>query len=207
MIQLINVFKRYGEKTILDNVCYTFEKGSVYIINGKNGSGKSTLLNIIAGYIKPDSGTIIIDDEQSIGYVYQEDLLLTNLTVEENFYLKYLASKNINLNWYKCQKEEIFRILNLQKLKDKKVSFLSGGEKKRLQFAQLLLSQPHVFLLDEIFSALDEESENAVIRILEKISKDKIIIIVSHKELNFKIETISLKLEEGRLILNDKRSL
>lgn len=159
MIELINVTKQYGDKVLFKNITFKFEKGKIYMLKGENGCGKSTLLNIIAGYEKPDAGQVIIERDFKMGYVFQDNLLFHNLTAEDNLYLKYLAMQKDNDTNFKELKEEIFRILNLNKIKDKKVSQLSGGEKKRLMFAQVLLSNPQIIMLDELFSYLDNDTK------------------------------------------------
>lgn len=201
MLNLINLTKEFNNIKILDSVNFTFKKG-FYILKGKSGIGKTTLLNIVAGYLYPDKGEIKQNENLKIEYLFQEDLLFSNLTVEENMFIKYNANEYIN----KYNSIDIFKgilsKLKIEHLINKKISTLSGGEKQRVQLANILIREPDVILMDEPISKLDKENRECVIDLILNIFKEKIVIIVSHDEIIGDFNY--LKIENGVLV-NEER--
>ena len=157
-INLEAIFLRYGDNVIFENLNYKFNEG-LYIVRGESGIGKTTLLNLVAGYIKPDSGNVFTQNAK-ISYLIQETVLFSNLTVRENIYIKF-ASTNID---EKALNNFIFENLSeiglSSDLLDKKVSLLSGGQKRKLELLLLSMDQSDAVLLDEPFANLDENSIN-----------------------------------------------
>lgn len=195
-INLEAIFLRYGDNVIFENLNYKFNEG-LYIVRGKSGIGKTTLLNLVAGYIKPDSGNVFTQNAK-ISYLMQETVLFSNLTVRENIYVKF-ASTNID---EKALDNFIFENLSeiglSSDLQDKKVSLLSGGQKRKLELLLLSMDQSDVVLLDEPFANLDENSINQMISYIErKLLTDKIVIISSHSNINFNTNVQNLDLIGG----------
>lgn len=134
-IEAKNITKRYGNRLILDDINFCLDDEYIYILRGENGCGKSTLLNILSSYDQDYEGEVNLNN-LSIGYLYQDDLLLKNLTVRDNLKLEEYAQNK------KVDQEEINTIttkLGIDELLDKKVSDLSGGERKKLSIAQLII--------------------------------------------------------------------
>ncbi|KAJ51190.1 sigma 54 interacting domain-containing protein [Clostridium tetanomorphum DSM 665] len=199
-ITLKNVFLKYGETTIFENLNYCFNDG-VYLIKGKSGIGKTTLLNLIAGYLFNDSGDICKEDAQ-ISYMMQETILFNNLTVKDNIYIKYILNNQFN---EKDFNEFIIKNTNdiglSSNLLNKQVSCLSGGQKRKLELLLLSLNKSNVLLLDEPVANLDEDSINQIILYIEdKLLNNKIIIISSHSHIDFKSKTKNLVLLNGAII-------
>ena len=177
------------------NFNYTFNKNKIYGIYGKSGAGKTSLLNLISGFIKPSKGIIKFNDirENSeeilkkfkISYCSQSPTIL-NENILFNSTLKYENSLSTQIKLKKYLK-----ILNLNKFinkkyflmnSTKKISNMSGGEKQRIGLIRSLISGPDLILLDEPTSALDKKNEKKILDFLISIKKNKIIIVVSHKE-------------------------
>src|SRR5690554_1349874 len=94
IIKLNNITKNYNGKTLLDKIDFEFNGDNIYIIRGESGSGKTTLLNIIAGYINTDDGIVEVDPSIKIGYLFQDEMLFSNLSVKENMFIKFCLVHN-----------------------------------------------------------------------------------------------------------------
>lgn len=196
-LELQGISISFGNRAILQEVSYTFTNG-IYVISGQSGIGKTTLLNIISGYLNPNSGRLLFKEDYKIGYCMQEDLNFSNLTVKENFYLKCIALEREDL----FEEKNIIDILSkfhIEKLLESRVSELSGGEKQRLKMAMMLIESPAIILLDEPTSMLDEENKIELVKTIEQVWENKLLIISSHDELVFSRDTTLLRLEKGKL--------
>lgn len=197
MLELRNVTKKYRSKkgyttVALDNVSLKFgDKGMVFIL-GKSGSGKSTLLNVLGGLDKYDQGEIIIQGKSSkkfkpqdfdsyrntyIGFVFQEFNILEDYTVSRNIALALqLQKKEVDAS----KIEKILEKLELTGLEHRKPNELSGGQKQRVAIARALVKNPDIIMADEPTGALDSKTGEQVFDVLKEISKDKLVIVVSH---------------------------
>ena len=182
------VSKRY-KKTILYNFSYEFNQGKIIGIVGPSGSGKSTLLSMIANDIKKYKGIITYNDFDikslknytflNVGYVYQNHQLLEELTALENVSLYFNLIKDKKEKYYYTIKT-LFKEFKVLHTLDVKVKHLSLGEKQRIALIRAFIKNPDILLLDEPTSSLDSNSRDLLFDHLNKIKKDKIIIIVSH---------------------------
>lgn len=170
------------KKTVLTDVTITAQKGEVVGLLGLNGSGKSTLLSAIAGLRKTHSGIIRV--EGKAGFVTQENALIDELSAMDNLKM-----------WTPLSKAEIMKaltdtelsILKVNDFIDLKVKRMSGGMKKRLAIASVLLSKPDILLLDEPLAALDIPAKNDIIKFIDSFrAKGGTVFIASHSEEMFK---------------------
>ncbi|MDQ0226529.1 ABC transporter ATP-binding protein [Metabacillus niabensis] len=196
LLELENIHKSYKQR-VLCGLNYKFNNNGLYAIYGISGSGKSTLLNIMAGFELPDSGKLHCRFGK-LEYVMQEHMLLTNVSVRENLYIK-LNLTSYSTNEYDDIIKKICISLSIDNLIDEKVSVLSGGEKQRVSLARALLNVPEVILLDEPTASIDQGIKEDLLKILENISKDKLIIITTHDPLVKDYADTMLSLEGGRL--------
>lgn len=197
MIELKNITKSYkskkGKDTLaLNNISLKLNnKGMVFIL-GKSGSGKSTLLNILGGLDKYDSGDMLILGKSSkdftqadfdsyrntyIGFIFQEFNILEDYNVYENIALALqLQQKEIN----NSEIDNLLEKLEIKDLKERKVNELSGGQKQRTAIARALIKNPKIILADEPTGNLDSKTGKDVMNLLKEISKEKLVVIVSH---------------------------
>ncbi len=216
MIKLINLQKTYKQKNIkvdaLKSINLTFPDKGMVFITGVSGTGKSTLLNIIGGLDTFDEGDIIIDGvslknfkekdinnyrNSYVGFVFQEFNLIEEYNIKENIRLG--CNKEIEEN----KIGEILEKVNLKGLENRKPNTLSGGQRQRVSIARALVKEPKLLLCDEPTGQLDKETSKTIFEILKEISKESLVIVVSHDEENAKKYADEIiKIEDG--IANNK---
>ena len=167
IIKLEKISLSFKKRQILDNISFNLNQGQILGLLGPNGVGKSTIFNIITGLLKPNFGSIIIDNENvinypiasrsskfKIGYVPQYGGYFHDLTLIEN--LKAIGEIQVeDLKIRNSRIESVISQFELETATDIPAKFLSGGQKKKLVIALALLGNPKVLLLDEPFAALD----------------------------------------------------
>ncbi len=197
MLELQNVTKIYRTKgkdvVALNGVSLCFEEKGMVFITGKSGSGKTTMLNVIGGLDNFDSGKLIVKGKSFdsfkqkdfdsyrnsfIGFVFQEYNLLDEMTVEKNISLAMELQgqrkrdvKSINA---------LLKRVDLEGLNNRRPAELSGGQKQRVAIARALVKKPQVILTDEPTGALDTQSGIQVMDLLKELSRERLVIIVSH---------------------------
>lgn len=188
MIEFKNVYKKYDNSLVLDNISFKLPNEGIVYLKGKSGSGKSTILNLIAKIDKPTSGEIfynginidLIKHYQSlISYIPTENSLISFLNVKDNI----LFSSNKDID------KEVLNKLNINSMLDKKIDELSGGETKRTDIIKSIFNEQPIILLDEPFNSLDKENNDIILDVIKKIGKDKLVIVTSH--INSKLSDIS----------------
>ena len=197
MLEVKNLKKVYKTKNdvvtdALDGVSIQFpEKGLVFLL-GKSGSGKSTLLNVCGGLDAPTEGEIIVKGRSSkdftqsdfdsyrntfVGFIFQEYNILDEFSVEDNIALA------LELQGKPKDKEAIDKLLkdvDLDGFAKRKPNTLSGGQKQRIAIARALIKSPEIIMADEPTGALDSATGKQVFETLKKLSRDKLIVVVSH---------------------------
>lgn len=205
MLSLSHVTLKYRKKTILQDVSFDAAPGQTIGLLGMNGSGKSTLLLSIAGVKKPAEGTILLEGKSyaddprsynsSVGFVTQENALIDELTAMDNLRL-----------WTPMSKAEIFDtlqntslcVLGVHTYLELPVNSMSGGMKKRLSLATVLINKPNVLLMDEPFAALDLVAKKDILNFLSLFrSGGGITVIASHDEKIFEFCDESYLLKDG----------
>ena len=174
MLKAINITKKFGDNTVLDNFSREFADGRVTAVLGKSGCGKSTLLNVLMGLIKPDGGEVLRGENERISAVFQEDRLCENLT----------ASANIRLvTGRRYTREQIaaeLAAVGLADCADKPVRELSGGMKRRTALPRALLAEYDTLFLDEPFKGLDADTKRIVLDYCRRKTEGKTVVFVTH---------------------------
>lgn len=198
-VHLKNVDFAYGasDDKVLENVTCKFATGKKYLLIGKSGEGKSTLIKLLLGLHKQQSGQLLIDDTdisdidshsllKNIGAVMQENMLF-NLSIRENLLLIAPDASEADLiaaldaahlyEFVDSLPQKIDTIIGERGVK------LSGGQKQRLAIARLILHNPQIVIMDEATSALDSIVESEILDNMNKVFKDRTMIVISHKPL------------------------
>lgn len=219
MIEIKNLNKYYksgqGSYHALRDINLTLpDKGIVFII-GKSGSGKSTLLNVIGGLDSYDSGELIVENINTknfkaknyntyrntyIGFIFQEFNVIKNLTVYENVAL----SLELHHKSPKAHHNEIMDIIAQVGLKGKEkrqMNQISGGERQRVAIARALVKNPKVIIADEPTGNLDSKNRDIIMNILTKLSKERLVLIVTHdKEIAEKHGDRLITIKDGAIV-------
>lgn len=223
MLELKNVSKFYSSNgmvsTGFSRVSLKFDLGEFVAITGESGSGKSTLLNVISGLDSYEEGEMYINGDETshytekdyeiyrrkyVGNIFQNFNLVNSYTVYQNIELVLL------LNGKKKSeiKDEIISLIkkvDLYKYRNRKVSKLSGGQKQRVAIARALAMNTPIILADEPTGNLDKKSSESVLKLLYEISKDKLVIIVTHNYDQIeKYVTRKITMHDGK-VLEDKK--
>ena len=180
----------FGRRKILDNVSFSINAGQILGLLGPNGVGKSTIFNLITGLIKPNYGSIFIENKKvnnypiylrttefKIGYVPQHGCYFHDMTLLENL----TSIAEILVEEKKIRIEKINSLMakfELDPVRDVKAKYLSGGQKKRLVIALALLGNPKILLLDEPFAALDVMTIKTLQQIIVNLQTENNITII-----------------------------
>ena len=218
MLQVVNLTKIYKTKggvtvKALDNVSVTFPETGMVFLLGKSGSGKSTLLNVCGGLDAPTSGEIIVKGRSSknfsqsdfdsyrntfIGFIFQEYNILNEFSVEDNIALA------LELQGKSKDKKAIAQLLediDLTGYAKRKPNTLSGGQKQRIAIARALIKAPQIIMADEPTGALDSNTGKQVLDTLKKLSKTKLVIVVSHdREFAEEYGDRIIELKDGQIL-------
>lgn len=171
MISLSHVTKRFGEKTVLRDFSLQLGAHGVTAVVGSNGSGKTTLLRILAGLEKKYSGEVVTGSR--VAYVFQDYRLVPTLT----------ALENVTLVLDKARRGEaiaFLRAVGLENEADSLPGSLSGGMQQRLALARAFAYDGDLLLLDEPFSALDDEWRRRMLDAVQKLAETRPVVLVTH---------------------------
>ena len=213
-VEFRNIRKVYGEKTIIENLSLTIEKGEFVTIIGSSGCGKTTLLKMVNGLIAPDNGDVLVmgknikDEDQvmlrrNIGYAIQGSVLFPHMTVEQNIsYVPNLLNKKDKKRTENAV-DKWMKIVGLDDgLRSRYPAELSGGQQQRVGIARALAASPELLLMDEPFGAVDEitrgQLQNELKSIYEKTGITVLFVTHDISEA-LKLGTKVLVMDSGRI--------
>lgn len=189
MIQVEKLTKKYGQHLAAKNLNFTVNKGEVLGFLGPNGAGKTTTMNIITGYISATEGTVRIDGydvlekpeevKKRIGYLPEFPPLYVDMTVQE--YLDFVSGiKKVSKTHKKKDMDKIMDLVRIADVRKRLIKNLSKGYKQRVGFAQALIGNPPVLILDEPTIGLDPKQIIEIRNLIKELGKEHTIILSSH---------------------------
>lgn len=208
-----NLVKKYKQRTVVNDVSFNVSQGEIVGLLGPNGAGKTTSFYMIVGLIKPNQGTIYLDDEditsdamyrraqKGIGYLAQEASVFRKLTVEDNI-LSILEMTKMSKEERYEKLEELITEFSLHKVRKNRGDLLSGGERRRTEIARALAANPNFILLDEPFAGVDPIAVEEIQTIVAKLKNKNIGILITDHNVQ---ETLSITdraylLFEGKIL-------
>jgi len=187
-ITISNLTKNYGDQKAIDNISFTAANNEIVGFLGPNGAGKSTTMKIVTGYVKADSGNVIVNGidvntnsveaKKQIGYLPEGNPLYHEMYVRE--YLNFIAEIHQIKTNRKKRIEEVIDITGLRIESNKKTGQLSKGYKQRVGLAAALIHNPGVLILDEPTSGLDPNQIVEIRQVIKNLGKDKTVLFSSH---------------------------
>jgi lipopolysaccharide export system ATP-binding protein len=208
-----SLLKKYGSKTVVDNVSVEVKQGEIVGLLGPNGAGKTTTFYSIVGLIKPDEGKVFIGEEnitklpmykrarKGVGYLAQEASVFRNLSVRDNI-LAVLEGTTLSKEEQLAKTDKLLSEFSLEDVKDSMGIVLSGGERRRTEIARALATEPKFILLDEPFAGVDPIAVEEIQSIVYSLKKKNIGILITDHNVD---ETLSITdrsylMFEGKLL-------
>ncbi|HVF70356.1 MAG TPA: ABC transporter ATP-binding protein [Chthoniobacterales bacterium] len=217
VVEVSNLLRRFGDRTVIDNLSFTIQRGETLVIMGGSGCGKSTLLRHIIGVMKPNSGSIkIFDDEitsmndreianvrRRFGMLFQSGALLASLTVGENVALPLLQHTDFSPAEVEERVNHKLQLVGLSGFNNLKPAEISGGMRKRVGLARALALDPELLFSDEPTSGLDPIMTAVVDKLTLELTQGEgmTAVVVTHDMTSaFRIATRMIMLGRGRIL-------
>jgi lipopolysaccharide export system ATP-binding protein len=200
IISTNELVKRYGSRTVVNNVSVSVKQGEIVGLLGPNGAGKTTTFYMVVGLIKPDEGRVYLDKQDitelpmykraqlGIGYLPQEASVFRTLTVEDNI-KAVLEMTRLTRQQQKAKLEELLDEFRLHHVRKNNGDSLSGGERRRTEIARALAVDPKFILLDEPFAGVDPIAVEDIQTVVARLKYKNIGILITDHNVN---ETLSI---------------
>ena len=204
MIEVKNIYKKFEDKEILNDISFKVERGETLAIVGVSGSGKSTILKIISGLLKPDKGEVILGDK-NLAMLFQYSALFDSLTISDNISFALDERDDLKGKYTKQQIKEIVKeklqLVGLSGIENNYPNELSGGMQKRVSFARGIVTDPKIILYDEPTAGLDPISSTVIEDYMTVLKKElkAASIVVTHQ-----MSTITRTADKVIMLYNSK---
>jgi phospholipid/cholesterol/gamma-HCH transport system ATP-binding protein len=217
IVEVTDLFRKFGDRTVIDNLSFTIHRGETLVIMGGSGCGKSTLLRHIIGVMKPTAGSVKIFGEEitdmndreiagvrrRFGMLFQSGALLASLTVGENVALPLLQHTDLSAEEIEETVTQKLQMVGLNGFNNLKPAEISGGMRKRVGLARALALDPELLFSDEPTSGLDPIMTAVVDKLTLELTKDEgmTAVVVTHDMTSaFRIATRMIMLGRGRIL-------
>lgn len=219
MIAFENISKKFGSTTVLDEICLQIPKNKITFIIGRSGEGKSVTIKHIIGLLRPDSGRVIVDDEEitafntaqmrqhrkKFGMLFQHSALFDSMSVLDNVIFPLREHTNLSHKAMRVKAEESLARVGLGDVLQRYPSELSTGEQKRTGLARALVNDPHVLLYDEPTTGMDpliaEMIDNLIVKINDELSEVTSVVISHDIKATLATADKIIMLYQGKVVL------
>ncbi len=201
ILKVIGLMKSYSRRRVVDGVDFEVHRGEIVGLLGPNGAGKTTCFRMTCGMVEPERGRVMINDrdvtrwpmyrraaEGGMGYLAQESSVFRKLTVEQNL-TAMMEMIGMRRKERRLRCEELLDQFNIQHIRRSKAGNLSGGERRRLEIARCLVSDPQIILLDEPFAGIDPVTINDIQGIVRELRELGISILITDHQVR---ETLAI---------------
>jgi lipopolysaccharide export system ATP-binding protein len=190
MLEARGLVKTYGRRRVVDGVDFEVEEGEIVGLLGPNGAGKTTSFRITCGLIEADAGRVLLNEtdvtglpmylraQQGMGYLAQESSVFRKLSVENNL-LGVMEMLGFDRKQRRARCAELLEQFDIARLRKSRADSLSGGERRRLEIARCLVSNPKIILLDEPFTGIDPVTINSIQRAIRDLRERGISILIT----------------------------
>jgi len=209
ILEAKNLVKIYGKRTVVKGVSFNISQGEVVGLLGANGAGKTTSFYMVVGVVRPNKGAVILDGQdvtslpmykrarRGIGYLPQEASIFRKMTVEENL-IAILQTMKLSKKEQQMRADRLLEELQIQHIRKNKGFSLSGGERRRVEIARALVTDPSFILLDEPFAGVDPIAVIDIQEVIRALSKRNIGILITDHNVR---ETLGIT--DRAYIMND----
>jgi lipopolysaccharide export system ATP-binding protein len=213
LLEAHNLVKKYSGRTVVNDISITIQQRSIVGLLGRNGAGKTTSFRIIMGMITPDSGTVAFDGRDitnlpmykrarlGIGYLSQEPSIFQRLSVKENLYA-ILETMSITKFERNKKADMLIERFGLTDVADSQGRFLSGGERRKLEIARAMITNPSLILFDEPFSGVDPITVEDLQHEIQRLVASGVSILITDHNVERTLEVVDTAyiIDHGKVI-------
>ena len=221
LLQVSGLVKSYGRRRVVDGIDFEVESGEIVGLLGPNGAGKTTTFRMTCGMIDPDAGRVVLSgqdvtawpmfrraSEGGMGYLAQESSVFRKLSVQNNL-LGVMEMLGMNRKTRRRRCDELLEQFGITKLRRSKALSLSGGERRRLEIARCLVSDPEIILLDEPFTGIDPVTIVSIQEIVRDLRSRGISILITDHQVRetLQITDRSYVIRSGQVLCHGSREV
>ena len=218
VLEAAGLVKTYGRRRVVDGVNFQVRQGEIVGLLGPNGAGKTTSFRMTCGLLEPDAGRVTLNGadvtnlpmyqraRQGMGYLAQESSVFRKLSVENNL-LGVMEMLGMDRRTRRNRCAALLEQFDIARLRKSRADSLSGGERRRLEMARSLVSNPKIILLDEPFTGIDPVTINSIQRIISDLAERGISILITDHQVRetLQITNRSYVLREGEVLCHGTR--
>jgi len=191
ILQVEQLVKKFGRRRVVDGVSLNVDRGEIVGLLGPNGAGKTTTFRMICGQLKPDRGKVLLADKDvtdwpmfqrarhgGMGYLPQQSSIFAKLTVQQNL-LAMMQLLKMDRKSQKLRCDQLLDQFKIEKLRKSRAGNLSGGERRRLEIARCLVSDPEIIMLDEPFAGIDPVTVQNIQEVIRELKDSGLAILIT----------------------------
>ncbi|MDA0658499.1 MAG: LPS export ABC transporter ATP-binding protein [Planctomycetota bacterium] len=200
ILSVSGLVKNYGRRRVVDGVDFEVDKGEIVGLLGPNGAGKTTCFRMTCGMVEPDAGVVILQGKDvtnwpmfqrardgNMGYLAQESSVFRKLTVQQNL-LAMMEMLGMDRAKRRRRCDELLQRFKIDHIRKSRAASLSGGERRRLEIARCLISEPQIILLDEPFTGIDPVTIDSIQMIIRELRDEGISILITDHQVRETLE-------------------